>query len=198
MTQAQIVAHVQVTHDPLGTPSVESYDTPVMTWDGVTVTDHAASMTVAVAGNGVQIYNGVRQVESTTKVDALSGIDGRSTPVRDKDSTSAGTAGLFLLTVTLNDEASASDALSRVNAAQARVMRQTQYFASVHKAYSVQNNFEGKLIDQLNTGIGNLVDADMASEGAKLQAAQTRRQLNVVGLSISNRLPHLLLSLFAA
>jgi flagellin len=40
------------------------------------------------------------------------------------------------------------------------------------------------------------VDADMAKESAKLQAAQTRQQLNVAGLSISNSFPQLLLSLF--
>jgi len=50
--------------------------------------------------------------------------------------------------------------------------------------------------DALNTGIGNLVDANMAQESAKLQALQTKQQLGVQSLSIANQSPQLVLSLF--
>ena len=45
-------------------------------------------------------------------------------------------------------------------------------------------------------GIGNLVDADLAKESAKLQALQTKQQLGVQALSIANQSSGLALSFF--
>ena len=53
-----------------------------------------------------------------------------------------------------------------------------------------------KLVDTLNAGIGNLVDADMAVESAKLQSLQVKQQLGVQALSIANSAPSITLSLF--
>jgi flagellin len=53
-----------------------------------------------------------------------------------------------------------------------------------------------KLSDELNTGIGNLVDADLAKESARLQALQTKQQLGIQALSIANSAPQSILSLF--
>ncbi|HEY4031905.1 MAG TPA: flagellin, partial [Caulobacteraceae bacterium] len=50
--------------------------------------------------------------------------------------------------------------------------------------------------DSLQTGISNLVDADMASESATLQALQTKQQLGIQALSIANQSTSTLLSLF--
>ena len=56
--------------------------------------------------------------------------------------------------------------------------------------------FIGKLQDSLNTGIGNLVDADVAKESANLTALQTKQQLGVQALSIANSAPQVILNLF--
>jgi flagellin len=56
--------------------------------------------------------------------------------------------------------------------------------------------FLGKLQDSLETGVGNLVDADLAKESAKLSALQTKQQLGVQALSIANQAPQMILSLF--
>ena len=53
-----------------------------------------------------------------------------------------------------------------------------------------------KLQDSLTTGIGNLVDADVAKESANLTALQTKQQLGVQALSIANSSSQNLLSLF--
>lgn len=50
--------------------------------------------------------------------------------------------------------------------------------------------------DTLTTGIGNLVDADMATASAAQQAEQVKQQLAMQALSIANALPTNLLSLF--
>jgi flagellin len=64
------------------------------------------------------------------------------------------------------------------------------------KQVSAHNSFVSKLTDVLNTGIGNLVDADLAKESAKLQALQVQQQLGAQALSIANAAPQIVLSLF--
>jgi len=59
-----------------------------------------------------------------------------------------------------------------------------------------QLSFTSKLSDVVTTGIGNLVDADLAKESANLQALQVRQQLGVQALSIANQAPQTILSLF--
>ncbi|EZP48671.1 flagellin N-terminal helical domain-containing protein [Sphingomonas sp. RIT328] len=56
--------------------------------------------------------------------------------------------------------------------------------------------FNSKLTDTLHSGIGNLVDADLAKESANLQALQVKQQLGTQALSIANQAPQALLQLF--
>jgi len=59
-----------------------------------------------------------------------------------------------------------------------------------------QITFTSKLSDTIESGIGNLVDADLAKESAKLQALQVKQQLGVQALSIANQAPQTITSLF--
>lgn len=59
-----------------------------------------------------------------------------------------------------------------------------------------QLKFTSKLSDVVTSGIGNLVDADLAKESANLQALQVQQQLGVQALSIANQAPQTILSLF--
>jgi flagellin len=63
---------------------------------------------------------------------------------------------------------------------------------------TAHNSFVGKLSDSLTTGVGNLVDADVAAESARLTALQVQQQLGAQSLSIANQGPSILLSLFKA
>ncbi len=63
-------------------------------------------------------------------------------------------------------------------------------------ALDSQRSFANKLSDTIETGIGNLVDADLAKESATLQSLQVKQQLGVQALSIANQAPQVLLSLF--
>lgn len=64
------------------------------------------------------------------------------------------------------------------------------------KQIEAHNTFVTKLMDTLESGIGNLVDADLAKESARLQALQVQQQLGAQALSIANQAPQILLSLF--
>ncbi|MGH7018996.1 MAG: flagellin, partial [Brevundimonas sp.] len=53
--------------------------------------------------------------------------------------------------------------------------------------------FTSKMQDALEVGVGNLVDADLAKESARLTALQTKQQLGVQALSIANQSSSVLL-----
>ncbi len=59
-----------------------------------------------------------------------------------------------------------------------------------------QQTFNSAKMDALNTGLGALVDADLAKESANLTALQIKQQLGQQSLSISNQAPSGLVSLF--
>jgi flagellin len=59
-----------------------------------------------------------------------------------------------------------------------------------------QINYNGSKLDAMEAGLGNLIDADLARESARLQALQIRQQLGSQTLSIANQAPQFLLSLF--
>ena len=59
-----------------------------------------------------------------------------------------------------------------------------------------QVSYNSDKIDALKSGIGSLVDADLAKEAAQLQSLQIRQQLGTQSLSIANQAPAALLSLF--
>lgn len=82
-----------------------------------------------------------------------------------------------------------TDSLANVNAALGDIGAQARQIEA-------HNIFVAKLTDVLETGVGNLVDADMAKEGAKLQALQVQQQLGAQALSIANTAPQIVLSLF--
>jgi flagellin len=61
---------------------------------------------------------------------------------------------------------------------------------------SLQRDFVSKLIQSIDTGIGQLVDAEMNEESTRLQALQVRQQLGVQALGIANQSAQQILALF--
>ena len=64
------------------------------------------------------------------------------------------------------------------------------------KSLERQLTFTSKMQDALESGVGNLVDADLAKESARLTALQTKQQLGVQALGIANQSSSILLGLF--
>jgi flagellin len=96
-------------------------------------------------------------------------------------SASAGAANLMIATV--------NTAIGKVSTALAKM-------GTGAKALDLHLTFVNKLQDTLTSGVGNLVDADLAKESAKLQSLQTKQQLGVQALSIANQSTSALLGLF--
>ena len=90
----------------------------------------------------------------------------------------------------------AAGVLTRLDATLSSVNQAVGSIGSQAKQIDAHNTFISKLNDVLETGVGNLVDADMAKESARLQALQVKQQLGAQALSIANQAPQIILSLF--
>ena len=64
------------------------------------------------------------------------------------------------------------------------------------RALELQTTFLEQISDATEEGLGNIVDADLARESAKLTALQVQQQLSVQTLGIANQRPQSLLGLF--
>jgi flagellin len=101
------------------------------------------------------------------------------------------TAGASILTT-----ATASAALAQLTTAISSVNQSLGNLGSQAKQIDAHLEFVSKLTDVLEGGVGNLVDADLAKESARLQALQVQQQLGAQALSIANSSPQIILSLF--
>jgi len=139
-------------------------------------------------------FNGVNMVDgSTKKISALASADGANVITVSTRTLTLSSLGV---SITIGTQTLAYNALASMDAAQKSVTASLAYLAAGAKKYSIQLGFTEKLSDTLTTGIGNLVDADMAKESALLTSLQTKQQLGVQALSIANQSPQIILSLF--
>ncbi len=92
--------------------------------------------------------------------------------------------------------AAAGTAATQLETALTNLNQQMASMGSQAKALDIQKDFLGKLSDSIEAGIGNLVDADLAKESAKLQSLQIKQQLGAQALSIANQSPSVIMNLF--
>jgi len=116
--------------------------------------------------------------------------DGSVDPTQGTDPDGAGTLVAFDLTNTAHRTA------QYVEHAIANFSSVLADLGTKSKSLDRQLTFTSKMQDALEVGIGNLVDADLAKESAKLTALQTKQQLGVQALSIANQSSSVLLGLF--
>ena len=64
------------------------------------------------------------------------------------------------------------------------------------RALELQTSFLEQISDATEEGLGNIVDADLARESAKLTSFQVQQQLSIQTLGIANQRPQTLLGLF--
>ena len=144
-------------------------------------------------------FDGVNLISSTgvnnASIKAIANADATATIdidhiVLSKSNTKIA-ATLSTLTGTVNsaDVKEIEDAIQDVSSALSKL-------GTGAKALDTHMTNVMKLQDTLDAGIGNLVDADLAKESARLQALQTKQQLGVQALSIANQSSSILLGLF--
>ena len=143
-------------------------------------------------------FNGVNLLKTgAVPIAALANSDGSSKlTVNAEIMALSGSIVTVATTGTIGTVTTAAAMITTVTNSIANVSAALARLGTKSKAYEMHTTFIGKLQDSLDAGIGNLVDADLAKESAKLQALQTKQQLGVQALSIANQTPQTILSLF--
>ena len=90
----------------------------------------------------------------------------------------------------------ASVALTNVQASIVNLNKALGALGAQLRQIEAHNIFLTKLSDAVEAGIGNLVDANVAKESARLQALNVKQELGTQALSIANRQPQQILNLF--
>ncbi len=143
-------------------------------------------------------FNGANLLKTgATAIAALANSDGSSKLTVGAEIMALGGSIVTVGTAsTISTLSAASAMITTVNNSINNVSAALARLGTKSKAYEMHLNFIGKLQDSIDAGVGNLVDADLAKESAKLQALQTKQQLGVQALSIANQTPQTILSLF--
>ena len=143
-------------------------------------------------------FNGANMIKSGgTTIAALANADGtskitvaaQSLALGGANVTVAATGSIGTVTLATAMITTVTTSITNTGAALAKL-------GTGSRALQSHFTFVGKLQDAIDAGVGNLVDADLAKESAKLQALQTKQQLGVQALSIANSSSSSLLGLF--
>ncbi|MCW3797083.1 flagellin [Sphingomonas sp. BN140010] len=168
--------------------------------DFVALRDRITTVVNSADFNGTNILKG-----GGGSVSALQSLqDGVSGGTWDPDSLSVANQGLDLggsvITVAttgqVNTQAAAQAMVDTLTTSQSNLKTSLSTLGSASRKIDAQLSFTSKLSDVIEGSVGNLVDADLAKESARLQALQVKQQLGIQALSIANQAPQAIMSLF--
>ncbi len=172
--------------------SLDTTSRSAMATDFASMRDQITKTLSNATFNGINIIDG-----ANASISALANATGTSViTVAGEDMSLGGSIVSVGTSATFASATSAANLLTTLDSSINNVSAALAKLGTVSTALSNHSTFVGKLQDSLNAGIGNLVDADMASESAKLQALQTKQSLGVQALSIANQSTSTVLSLF--
>lgn len=146
--------------------------------------------------NGTNLIDdGTDTISAITSSDALQTITASHQTLQLLSGTT-GTIVTLSANSTFTTATQAQQLVSALNNSIINLSDSLTLFGSTAAALDRQRLFTQELLDTLEVGIGNLVDADLARESANLQALQVQQQLGTQALSIANSTPGIILSLF--
>ncbi len=111
-------------------------------------------------------------------------------------SPSINTMSISALTDSAADQTTLDGYIAQVTAGINSVASAAANLGAVKNRLATNTEFVKTLMDSVDRGVGQLVDADMNAESTRLQALQTQQQLGVQALSIANQNSQSILSLF--
>jgi flagellin len=164
-----------------------------MNEDFTALRDQIASVVSNASFNNFNLVDG----SQTAGITALASTDGsKRITVGGENMSLSGSVVTISKTGSISTQSKASTMISTIETSLTNVGASLARLSSGSKKFSIQADFVQKLSDTLTSGIGNLVDANMAKESAMLQSLQVKQQLGVQALSIANGAPSIVLSLF--
>ena len=174
-------------------PSIDTQSRTALNSDFQSLMKQISQVINSATFDGANILNGSQpaDIQFIASADAASFIT-----LSVKDMTLSGSIISLGFAESLGTVTAAATALSLLNASLTAVNQALGEIGSQTKQIEAHNTFVTKLNDVLETGVGHLVDADVAKESARLQALQVQQQLGAQALSIANTAPQIILSLF--
>jgi flagellin len=109
---------------------------------------------------------------------------------------SVDTLSISALTDSAADQTTLDGYIAQVTTAIGSVSSAAADLGAIKNRISTNMDFVKSLMDSVDRGIGQLVDADMNAESTRLAALQVQQQLGVQALSIANNSSQSILSLF--
>lgn len=100
------------------------------------------------------------------------------------------------LTDSAADTTDLEDMISAVDSAISSITTAASDLGAVKMRVGLQQDFVSSMMDAIDRGVGQLVDADMTKESTRLQALQVQQQLGIQALTIANTNSQNILSLF--
>jgi flagellin len=173
--------------------SLDTASRAALNEDFTALRDQITSIVQNASFNGTNLIDG----SITAGISALASSDGaHKITVSSQDMSLGGSIVSVAATGNTSTQSAASTMISTVETSLTAVNSALASLSSGSAKFSIQASFVQKLSDTLTSGIGNLVDANMATESAMLTSLQTKQQLGVQALSIANSAPQIALSLF--
>ena len=140
-------------------------------------------------------YNGRNLLSSNSpNIGISANIDGTTLAIRGASQTAQ--TATILAGQSISSTSVALVALTRLNEARATIASLLGNLGADIRSIDFQDTFVTLLDDSTTTGLGDIVDADLAKESARLQALQVKQQLGVQSLNIANGRPEILSQLF--
>lgn len=152
--------------------------------------DASTQFEITAKGNNIAVTNNTG-ADGAITASALQSVASTAT---DKNTIGGGMELLGKIDVSTKDGARA--ALVAIEHLTQTAVGAAASFGTSSKRMEIQEDFVSKLQGAMKTGIGSMVDTNMEEASAKLQALQVQQQLGMQALSIANRAPQQLLSLF--
>lgn len=173
-------------------PSLDTASRQALNSDFTALRDQISTIVKNAVFNNFNLVDG-----STTKVQALASADGaRRITTMAQNMSLSGSIVTMTSTATVSTQAKASALIATIQTSLTNVNAALAKLSAGAAKFSIQASFTQKLADTLTSGLGNLVDANMADESASLQSLQVKQQLGVQALSIANQAPQTILGLF--
>ena len=172
--------------------SLDTASRAAMNQDFIALRDQITTIVKNAVFNNYNLVDG-----STQTITALASSDGsRRITAAAQNMSLSGSIVTISTGASISTQPGASTMIAVIQQSLENVDSALAQLSAGSKKFSIQLGFASKLSDTLTTGVGNLVDADMAKESALLQSLQVKQQLGVQALSIANQSPQYLLSLF--
>ncbi|WP_193170295.1 flagellin [Nisaea nitritireducens] len=141
-------------------------------------------------------FNGVNLIESgAASVNTLSNLAGGLLTLTSQSSvnTQVGSLAIVTLTSATNAQSVIANNFSNLESV---VNTALGSLGAEVRALNLQTAFLEEIRDATDEGLGNIVDADLARESARLTSLQVQQQLSTQTLGIANQRPQTLLGLF--